>query len=58
MFYSDSGNRLRFSDVKKVLDNKYCTKFDKLYVKTVGAPSEKISEGHNVKNRINVFNTV
>ncbi len=44
MFYSDSENRLRFTDVKNVLDSKYCTKFDKLYIKTVGAPSEKISE--------------
>ena len=44
MFYSDGENRLRLKDVKKILDKKYCIKFDKLYIKTVGAPSEKISE--------------
>ncbi|MDE7453177.1 MAG: nicotinamide-nucleotide amidohydrolase family protein, partial [Clostridia bacterium] len=44
IFYSDGGNRLRLKDVKKILDKKYGVKFDKLYIKTVGAPSEKINQ--------------
>ncbi|MDE6868692.1 MAG: hypothetical protein K2J83_06105, partial [Clostridia bacterium] len=44
MLYSDSENRLYFKDVKKILDKKYGIKFDKLYIKTVGAPTEKISD--------------
>ncbi len=43
-FYSDCENRLRLKDVKKILDKKYGIKFDKLYIKTVGAPHKKISE--------------
>lgn len=44
IFYSDNANRLRLKDIKKILDKKYSIKFDKLYIKTVGAPHEKISK--------------
>lgn len=41
---SDGENRLRFEDIKKVLDEKYGVKYDSAVVKAVGAPQKLINE--------------
>lgn len=43
MLFSDVGNRLRVSDICATLDGKRGIKFDKTFIKTVGAPAEVIS---------------
>lgn len=41
---SDGENRLRFEDIKKVLDEKYGLKYDSAVIKVVGAPQKLINE--------------
>lgn len=41
---SDGENRLRFEDIKKVLDEKYGLKYDSAVLKAVGAPQKLINE--------------
>ena len=43
IYFTDKENRLQLKDVKRVLDAKYGIKYDKTYVKTVGAPVTKIN---------------
>lgn len=40
----DGENRLRYEDIKKVLDDKYGVKYDSTVVKVVGAPQKLINE--------------
>ena len=40
----DGENRLRYEDIKKVLDGKYGVKYDSAVVKAVGAPQKLINE--------------
>ncbi|MDE7329861.1 MAG: nicotinamide-nucleotide amidohydrolase family protein, partial [Clostridia bacterium] len=42
MLFSDSANRLQINDICSVLDKKYGIKYDKAYIKTVGAPGAVI----------------
>lgn len=42
LLFSDSENRLRFTDIKNVLDEKYGVRYEKEYVKTVGASASDI----------------
>lgn len=44
LVYSDGENRLRFEDIKKVLDEKYGVKYDSAVIKVVGAPQKLINE--------------
>lgn len=41
---SDGENRLRFEDIKKVLDEKYGLMYDSAVIKVVGAPQKLINE--------------
>ena len=41
---SDCENRLRYEDIKKVLDEKYGVKYDSTVIKAVGAPQKLINE--------------
>lgn len=43
ILFSDTENRLRFDDIKSVLDSKYKVKYGKAYVKTVGASAQTIN---------------
>jgi PncC family amidohydrolase len=43
MLFSDCDNRLRFSDIKDILDKKYGIRYERTYVKTVGAPIDVIN---------------
>lgn len=43
MIFSDAQNRLEVADVCKILDKKYTHRVERAYVKTVGAPAEKIN---------------
>jgi PncC family amidohydrolase len=40
---SDTEGRLRYSDIKSILDKKYGIMYERAYVKTVGAPAELIN---------------
>lgn len=44
MLYSDTENRLTVKDVCGMLDKKYGETYEKAFIKTVGAPPEKINE--------------
>lgn len=44
ILYSDCENRLKFSDIKAVLDAKYGLKYERTYIKSVGAPLALIDE--------------
>ena len=61
MLFSDGENRLRFTDIKNILDAKFDSRYEKAYVKTVGAASEEVKKAilkavevdpENVKNYI------
>lgn len=41
---SDCENRLRYEDIKKVLDEKYGVKYDSAVIRAVGAPQKLINE--------------
>ncbi len=43
LFVSDGANRLKLADVKGVLDKKYNLKYDRTYIKTIGAPVRLIN---------------
>jgi len=41
LIFSDGENRLRIEDIKSVLDEKYSRRYDRTFIKTVGAPSDE-----------------
>ena len=43
LLYTDKENRLRFIDIKKVLDEKYGVQYGKEYIKTIGASAHTIN---------------
>lgn len=44
ILFSDGGNRLRYEDIKDILDKKYGVKYDKSYIKCVGVPVKVMDE--------------
>ena len=42
LLFSDSENRLHFTDIKNILDGKYDNNFESAYVKTVGATASEV----------------
>ncbi len=47
ILFSDKENRLRFDDIKQILDAKYGVKYEKAYVKTIGASAKEINSAIN-----------
>lgn len=43
VLFSDAANRLKYEDIKNALDLRYGVKFDRTFIKTVGAPHENIA---------------
>lgn len=43
MLFSDCANRLKINDIINILNKKYSVKYSKAFIKTVGAPAEKVN---------------
>ena len=63
MIFSDTENRLRYDDIKNIRDARYGIKYEKAYIKTVGASAAEINaalqkaleeDGESIKKDINV----
>ncbi len=53
LLFSDAENRLRYDDIKNVLDKKYGVRYDSTVIRTVGAPQKLINEA--VKKAAGLF---